>query len=200
MKILSRLALFSLFLVLASCSPGTPGLLVDVPDADCADTTAHGTCIEDGLDQALFGEWVLVSQSLDTPAGSIVNPFAGRTTDFGGNGEYSEDYSTESTADVSVGGLTSTCEVDGLLNGTWEVDESFVLRIVPSGDSPSVTCSAGGSSAGSNAATTPLGFGPGTGNPPYVPYSYSLNSSWSTLTIVQENSITGVTTSYLFNR
>jgi hypothetical protein len=222
------ISVLSLVLLGAGCSSAPS----DDFFTSCDTTTSHDSCVTDGADEALIGTWHLVSQTLSTSSGTIVNPFAGRTTVFeigtitliddAGNEsdvidlQYSENYSTEETDDVSVGGITSSCDVSGLLGGTWSVESNIdldaydeesdeappsinELHIWYDGGSPSVICDAGGTSITSNNATTPLGVGVTTGDPPYVAYTYSMDESWSNLSIVLDMD-SGITSTFLFQK
>jgi len=181
--------LLPFLLIGGGCTSGS----ISIGGDDCENETSYGSCLEDGVDSALIGSWQLVSQSLETPAGNITNPFAGRTTTFANDRTYTEDYNTETTDDVNVLGLISTCDVTGLLEGDWEVLEGGELRITPDGGSPQVICQASGTAISSNASTAPLGVGPASAAEPYVVYSYTFNDDLTELTIVQENQYSGVT-------
>ena len=168
---------------------------------ECIETT-NDSCYWNGMDQALVGEtWTLISQTLTSPAGEITNPFSGHTLTFstwsdpGTNGfDYTQDYSTEKTDDVTFNGTTSTCEVTGVLNGKYfanysgNLEEPVVvdkLQITPDGGSPQVKCDAGGSQVTGNSVSTPLGVGPLSPSGGFVLYNYTVVGD--TLTIVQEN-------------
>lgn len=182
-----------------------------LPLADCTATTAHGSCVSNGIDDALLGAWRLESQTIVAPAGSIVSPSSGRTLTFAPDGTYVDDYSTESIPDGSALSITSTCDVMGSLSGSYTVD-SFVdldvatsptvdeLHITPDGGSPKVVCQATGIAVTSNTASSPLGVGPVEGTPPYVNYTYSMTTDLNTLTIVQTNTIVDVQNVYKFVR
>ncbi len=181
----------------------------EVAEVNCIALTTHDTCIIDGIDSALLGSWKLIEQSISSPAGSITNPFAGRTLTFLGTSNYTEDYSTEETDDQTAAGITSSCEVLGVLGGAWEADAYSdldldppivinVLHITPDGGSPSVKCQATGEPVYSNQASTPLGVGPSTGD--YVEYTYTLNEELTFLTIIQENPYASTTNVYTFSK
>ena len=181
----------------------------EVVDVGCIALTTHDTCIIDGIDSALLGSWKLLEQSVSSSAGSITNPFAGRTLTFLGTSNYTEDYSTEETDDVSAEGITSSCEVLGVLGGSWEADAYAdldidppvvvnILHIIPNGGSPSVKCQATGEPVYSNQASTPLGVGFSTGD--YVEYTYTLNEELTFLTIIQENPYASTTNVYTFSK
>lgn len=191
-----HLLFLSFLLIGAGCVSGS----ISIGGDDCEYETSYGSCLENGVDSALVGSWQLVSQSLETPAGNITNPFSGRTTTFSDDGSYSENYNTETTDDVTVQGITSTCDIVGLLEGDWEAFTEGELRVTPDGGSPQVTCQATGSVVNSNAATTPLGFGPASAAEPYVVYSYQFSEDLTELTVVQENQYSGVTTIFEFEK
>ncbi|MBT6253633.1 hypothetical protein HOI83_00120 [Candidatus Uhrbacteria bacterium] len=181
------------------------------PPVSCDTTTAHDSCISNGVDEALLGSWTLVSQQVSTPAGAITNPSKGRTLTFDNAGGFTENYSTETIPDGTALSVVSTCEITGLLSGSYEVESNLnldvdppvdvaELHIVSGGGSPTVKCEAGGSTVKSNAASTPLGVGPVSGSPPYVLYTYTMNDAWNQMTIVQTNNIVNLQNIYTFTR
>ncbi len=194
----------SVVLLGAGCASG-PSL------TSCDTITDHDSCIQDGVDEALVGTWILESQSLSAQSQSITSPFHGRTLIIGNNGTYADDYSTEVVQDVVAGGITSSCDVLGSLSGSYVAESNLnlnidppptvnELHIVPNGGSPKVTCQATGAPSPSNASTLPLGWGPVEGNPPYVLYTYTMSEDWNTLTIVQTNTIVNTVITYVFTR
>ena len=222
-KLLSIVLAISMASLMAGCASTTTTETTDTATTttatiDICQETDHDSCIsEDGIDEALEGQWNLALQSVSASVGSIDNPFAGRTTSFDSDGTYTEDYSTEETDDVTYASITSSCDVAGILSGTWsaatELDlDSYdpndsesvptsinYLRITPDGGTPTVTCQATGDTASSNQASTPLGVGVATGTD-YVEYTYTMDSEWTTLTIMQENEYSGSTNTYVFSR
>lgn len=187
-------------------SPATTATTDDTVN-HCILLTSHNSCIEGGVDEALLGSWQLKDQSISSPAGSITNPFSGRTLTFTDTKTYTEDYSTESVEDQTMTGITSHCDVLGILNGTWSADTYSDLNvspavivnslyIIPNGGTPTVKCQATGEAISSNQASTPLGIGFSTGTP--VEYSYKLNADWSVLTIIQENPYANTQNVYTF--
>lgn len=107
---------------------------------DCVAETPWGSCIdENGLDYALLGTWTLEDQTVSSPAGSITNPFNGRSLTFGagtidttdtlGNiisithGTFFEDWGPEEIDPVSVstpdGDISSECDILGGAGGNW---------------------------------------------------------------------------------
>jgi len=180
-KLLSIVLAISMASLMAGCASTTTTETTDTATTttatlDICQETDHDSCIsEDGIDEALEGQWNLALQSVSASVGSIDNPFAGRTTSFDSDGTYTEDYSTEETDDVTYASITSSCDVAGILSGTWsaatELDlDSYdpndsesvptsinYLRITPDGGTPTVTCQATGDTASSNQASTPLG-------------------------------------------
>lgn len=131
---------FGLFF-LAGCSsaPSTPSLI-----GSCLITTPWGSCIdENGIDSGLLGVWQLTDQTLNTPAGTITNPYYGRTLTFTIEsidvpdptdpsatitdvyGMYTEKWGAETgtgdkeVATPSEGTAASECTVTGVVDGTW---------------------------------------------------------------------------------
>ncbi|HJN85123.1 MAG TPA: hypothetical protein QF873_02285 [Patescibacteria group bacterium] len=181
------------------------------PPVSCDTTTAHDSCISNGVDEALVGSWTLQSQQVFTPAGSITNPASGRTWNVADNGTYTEDYSTETLPDGTALSVTSHCDILGLLSGSYEAESNLnldvdppvdvaELHVVPNGGSPEVKCQADGSTITSNAATSPLGLGPVEGVPPYVLYTYTMNDSWDRVIVTQTNNIVNLRNVYTFTR
>lgn len=203
-------------IIFSGCVTSTPATtsstsatsdIIDDTVNHCILLTSHESCIENGVDEALIGSWQLKGQSISSPAGSIDNPFAGRTLTFSENKTYSENYSTEKADDQTMAGITSHCDVLGTLNGDWSADTysdldvspTMVvnsLLITPNGGTPTVKCQATGESISSNQASTPLGVGFSTGGP--VEYTYELNINWDILTITQENPYSNTKNIYTF--
>ncbi|NQV12464.1 hypothetical protein HQ524_03795 [Candidatus Uhrbacteria bacterium] len=182
-----------------------------VPQVPCDTITGHGSCVSDGVDEALIGSWSLVSQQVFTPAGSITNPASGRTLNIAADGSYTEDYSTETMPDGTALSIVSHCDILGLLSGAYEVESNLdldfdppvdvaELHVVPNGGSPQVKCQADGIPITSNASTSPLGVGPVEGVPPYVLYTYTMDDAWSQVVITQTNTIVNLKNIYTFKR
>jgi hypothetical protein len=195
--------MLSVVLIGVGCSTG--------PGVNCEATTSHDSCVYEGVDEALVGTWTLESQSINASVGTITNPSSGRTLTILNDGSYTEDYSTETIPDKTVSGITSSCDISGVLTGDYEVQSDLdldqdpppvvnQLLITPNGGSPTVKCGAGGTSIKANTASSPLGVGPATGTPPYVVYTYTMNDDWTTLTIIQNNTIANITNTYVFTR
>lgn len=139
MNIITKLSAISLGLIfLAGCSSNSS------LSGMCLITTPWGSCIdENGIDSGLLGVWQLTDQTLTTPAGTITNPYHGRTLTFKIEsidvpdptdpdltiteifGMYIEQWAPEtSTGDKDVttpseGIATSECTVTGATDGIW---------------------------------------------------------------------------------
>lgn len=130
---------FGLVLLGTGCSAGPNDF------AACFQETPWDSCVNfQGVDEALIGDWILVSEVVDTPVstsanptGVITNPFRGRTVTFGiaervnsvtgeleRYGLYGENYATETTDDATAGSVTSSCDVLGTSGGEYrsEID------------------------------------------------------------------------------
>ncbi len=130
------LPLLTLVLLGAGCSTVIDDSLL----GDCALETEWGSCIdENGIDDSLLGTWHLTDQTLSSGAGTVQNPFSGRSLTFAIDslenddpadpdvvtyGSYSENWASETGGDKTVtaptGTYTSECEVSGTADGTWD--------------------------------------------------------------------------------
>src|SRR3989338_8920853 len=170
--------LLALAFIGAGCSSG--GLY-----GTCVQETLWGSCIDhQGIDPALLGIWHLESQTLDTPPGTITNPFAGRTLEFK---------------------LESFTLIDDITRGAVNFDTNpptpyYELEINTDPSNPSVVCEGADEPVKSNAASTPLGVGPGSVPQPdgFAQSHYSYSISGGTLTITNDDSI--IINTYVFQR
>ncbi len=211
------IGLLSLVLIGAGCS--SSGDLYGT----CVQETPWGSCIDhQGIDPALLGIWHLESQTLDTPAGAITNPFAGRTLEFKTEEtiliddvteaesavvdlQYFENWSSESAEDAEG------CVVSGSSGGTWrtrgalDLDTDpptpyYEIEIVTDPSNPTVTCESGGNTVRSNAASTPLGVGPGSvllsGGLAESQYAYTVAGGVLTIT----NDESAIVNTFVFRR
>src|SRR3989338_1914645 len=208
--------LLALAFIGAGCSSG--GLY-----GTCVQETLWGSCIDhQGIDPALLGIWHLESQTLDTPPGTITNPFAGRTLEFklesftlidDITGEETEvadlQYFENWASEVSVN--APGCLVSGTSGGTWNTlgavnfdtnppTPYYELEINTDPSNPSVVCEGADEPVKSNAASTPLGVGPGSVPQPdgFAQSHYSYSISGGTLTITNDDSI--IINTYVFQR
>lgn len=188
----------------------------------CMAQTPWGSCIDNnGIDPALLGAWRLESQTLTTPQGTVVNPFAGRVLTFTADTitlvddvtgvpstvadlQYFEDWASESSPNASG------CTLSGTSGGTWhargalDLDTNpptpyYELEITTDPSNPTVTCESGGTAVRSNAASTPLGVGPGsvyTSGLAESQYAYTIADG--TLVITKDAS--GLTNTFVFRR
>ena len=191
-------------------------------DSFCWKVTPWDSCIDQyGIDNALLGSWTLQEQTVASPAGTVTNPFAGRILTFVvgeieiedfDTGEvievlpdptYAENFTTETAGDCTASGYSggnwktgTSVDLNAPGNSLWE------LSIVTDPMNPVVTCESGGSSAYSNAASTPLGVGPGShvvnGGYAKATYQYSIDPSHSSLMIT--TGVGGITNTFIFTR
>ena len=198
--------------------------------AQCTEETPWGSCIDiNGADWALIGTWQLQSQVVSMPDGTVTNPAFGRTTKFEigtftvtddlGNPTseevdltFTEDYSTEQFPG------NEDCTVSGGFGGGWNVTSDinldfdpadpstgsatiYNLKITTDPTNPQVDCEGdGGLLVRSNAATTPLGVGPGShpvsGGFAQLNYTYTVFGT--TLIIVAKEGT--ITNTYTYQR
>jgi len=198
-----------LTILLSGCTPPPP--------ADTPDISDTPTPIETEENNPLLGSWILESQTIISPAGTIVHPFKGRTLTFLNNNTYTEDYSTEIVPDKTVNNpvqtVTTHCDVSGLVTGKYRINSQWnydleppssenTLEVIPTGgEKPKIECqtNTGGNPYGSTATTVALGHGPGNSDG-YVEYTFNLNDSSTQLSIEQTNSGTGIKTIYIFTK
>ncbi len=88
--------------------------------ASCIGMTEWDSCItEDGMDQALIGDWILDEQTISKGGQAVGNPFTGRrlsiTTALAPEGSvqdligrFNEDFSSEVGGSVTINGVTNT--------------------------------------------------------------------------------------------
>ncbi len=206
------------------------GCATDADFATCSKETPWDSCVNfDGVDEALIGEWALISEVVDTPAGSVTNPYNGRVVTFGiaervnsvtgeleRYGLYGEDYSTETAPDaasfycndvVGTAGGQYRSEVDVDLDAYDPASSDSVpmiatLKTYPIEQQVQVTCQYDGIPVKSNKASTPFGVGKAAMDSvgAHVQYTYTLDNTWSTLIMTHENTITGVDLTYTFKR
>ena len=105
----------------------------------CASVSLHGSCVENGIDNALvsLGPWKLISQTMVMGSKSIVAKSSGRTLVFSEDiimndsneligAKFSEDYSTEATQPKTIafrgGSIVSKCHSSGMRNGIYEIE------------------------------------------------------------------------------
>lgn len=214
----ASIGLFALILIGAGCGDSSAGLY-----GYCVAQTPWGSCIDhQGIDPALLGAWHLESQTVITPAGTVTNPFAGRTLTFklesitliddvtGAQStvadlQYFEDWSSESSPNASG------CTVSGSSGGTWithgalDLDTEpptpyYELEIVTDPSNPTITCESGGTAVRSNVASTPLGVGPGSvlvsGGFAESQYSYTIASG----VLIITNDESSITNTFVFRR
>jgi len=222
--LLSRGALvFGLMLLGAGCA-------TDSDFATCFKETPWNSCVNfDGVDEALIGEWVLESEVVNTPAGSVTNPYRGRVVAFGiaervnsitgeleRYGLYGENYGSESAPNapypdcdgvLGTSGGAYRSEIDVDLDNYDPASSDPVpiistLKTYPIGQQVQVTCERDGTPVKSNRASTPFGVGKADVDSAgaHVQYTYTLDNTWSTLVMTHSNSITGVDLTYTFER
>ncbi|MDA1038169.1 MAG: hypothetical protein O2877_00595 [bacterium] len=213
---------YSLFLFSALIFLGAGCSVLD--QAACIGTTPWGSCVtEDGMDQALLGNWILDEQTISKNGQTVGNPFHGRKLSIVTSvapegsvqdvvGRFQEDFSSEIGGSGSVAGVTSTCTSSGGNQGTIIIgvntstplvansiipSSALTLFITSEGSTNEVECSAGGSTFSSNNSSIALGEGFSTTGS--VSYEYFLSDDWQDLTLVHQNPANGVNINYLFH-